>query len=108
MEKLTHTLWVAYWSGTNAPAMVKYMDTAYAWQSTNNRFEGPYMTSNDGLLEFNLVNIYNIYKNFNSNLELGYMQNFMDDTVCKKDYHDFGSYEKQDIWNMQIIFTYSF
>lgn len=107
-EKLTHTLRVAYWGGTNSPAMVKYMDTAYAWESTNNHFEGPYMTSNDGLLEFNLVNIYKMYENFNINVELGYIANFMDDNTWKKNYLDFGSYDKQDIWKMQIIFTYSF
>lgn len=108
MEKLTHTFRAAYWGGTNAPAMVKYMDTAYAWESTSNLFEGPYMTSNDGLLEFNLVNIYKMYENFNINLELGYIENFMDDSTWKKSYQNFGSYEKQDIWKMQVIFTYSF
>lgn len=66
------------------------------------------MTSNDGLLEFNLVNIYKMYENFNINVELGYIANFMDDNTWKKNYLDFGPYDKQDIWKMQIIFTYSF
>lgn len=66
------------------------------------------MTSNDGLLEFNLVNIYKMYENFNINVELGYIANFMDDNTWKKNYLDFDSYDKQDIWKMQIIFTYSF
>lgn len=66
------------------------------------------MTSNDGLLEFNLVNIYKMYENFNINVELGYIANFMDDNTCKKNYLDFYSYDELDILKMQIIFTYSF
>ena len=108
VDKLTHTFRVAYWGGTNSPSMVKYMDSAYAWQSTSNLFEGPYLTTNDGLLEFNLVNVYQMYENFNINLELGYVANFMDNDTWKKDYNNFGSYEKQDIWKAQLIFTYKF
>jgi len=29
-------------------------------------------------------------------------------TIPGKDYNNFGSYEKQDIWKAQLIFTYKF
>ena len=108
IEDLTHTFRVAWWGGTNSPSMVKYMNNAYAWESTSNLFDGPYLTTNDGLLEFNLVNVYKVYENFDINLELGYIANFMDNDTWKKDYRDWGSYEKQDAWKAQVIFTYQF
>lgn len=108
VDKLTHTFRAAYWGGTNSPSMVKYMDSAYAWTSTSNLFEGPYLTTNDGLLEFNLVNVYQMYENFNINLELGYIANFMDKDTWQKNYPGWGSYEKKDIWKVQLIFTYKF
>lgn len=42
------------------------------------------MTTNDGLLEFNLVNAWQIYENLEANLELGYIVNMMDDDTWKK------------------------
>ena len=108
LENLSTTFRVAWWGGTNSPSMVKYMDSAHAWASTANLFEGPYMTTNDGLLEFNLVNVYKMYENFNINFELGYVCNFMDDDTWKRSYNNWGSYEKKDIWKAQLIFTYQF
>ena len=110
IENLSTTFRVAWWGGTNSPSMVKYMDSAHAWYSTahDNHFEGPYMTTNDGLLEFNLVNVYKMYENFNINFELGYVCNFMDDDTWKRSYNNWGSYEKKDIWKAQLIFTYQF
>ena len=110
LENLSTTFRVAWWGGTNSPSMVKYMDSAHAWYSTahDNHFEGPYMTTNDGLLEFNLVNVYKMYENFNINFELGYVCNFMDDDTWKRSYNNWGSYTKQDIWKAQLIFTYQF
>lgn len=108
IEDLTHTFRAVWWGGTNSPSMVKYMNNAYAWESTSNHFDGPYLTTNDGLLEFNLVNVYKMYENFDINLELGYIANFMDNSTWKKDYRDWGSYEKQDAWKAQLIFTYQF
>ena len=108
-DDLSHTFRVAYWGGTNSPSMVKYMDSAYAWNSTTGYFDGPYLTTNDGLLEFNLVNVYRMYENFDINVELGYIANFMDDGTWKRhSYNNFGSYEKQDIWKAHVIFTYKF
>ena len=38
----------------------------------------------------------------------GELYYFMDNDTWKKDYNNFGSYEKQDIWKAQLIFAYTF
>ena len=108
LEDLTHTFRAAWWGGTNSPSMVKYMDSAYAWNSTTGVFDGPYLTTNDGLLEFNLVNVYKIYENLDANIELGYIANYIDDDTWKRSWNNFGSYTKKDIWKAHLIITYKF
>ena len=109
VDDLKHTFRVAYWGGTNSTSMVKYMGNAYAWTSTwDDSASTPYLTTNDGLLEFNLVNSYQMYENFDVNLELGYIANFMDNDTWKKAGSRASSFQKQDMWKAQVIFAYSF
>lgn len=108
VEDLTHTFRAVWWGGTNSPSMVKYMDTAYAWENGSDGFNGPYMTTSDGFLEFNLVNVYRMYENFDINLELGYIANFMDNDTWKKAGRRDSSFERQDRWKCQLVFAYSF
>ena len=105
VEDLKHSFRVAYWGGTNSPSMAKYVSSSYGWD--NGTPEGPYLTTNDGLLEFNLVNSYQIYENLEANLELGYIVNMVDDDTWKRSYRS-DSYKKQDAWKAQLIFAYSF
>jgi hypothetical protein len=111
LEDLKHTLRVAYWGGTNAPSMVKYMAEASSWREGYGG-DGPYLTTNDGLLEFNLINQWQIYENLEANLELGYVVNMMDQDTWKKDgYYNGGgngSFDKKDAWKAQLVFAYSF
>ncbi len=111
LEDLSHTFRVAYWGGTNSPSMVKYMKSARSWRDGYGG-DGPYLTTNDGLLEFNLVNQWRVYENLELNLELGYIVNLMDqDTWQKGGYYGGagnGSFEKQDAWKAQLTFAYSF
>ena len=111
VEDLSHTFRVAYWGGTNSPAMVKYMESASSWKEGYGG-DGPYLTTNDGLLEFNLVNSWQIFENLEANLELGYVVNLMDrDTWQKKSYYGGagnGKFEKEDAWKAQLIFAYNF
>jgi hypothetical protein len=111
VENLKHTFRVAYWGGTNAPSMVKYMESAYAWQEGFGG-DGPYLTTNDGLLEFNLVNQWQIYENLEANLELGYVVNMIDRDTWKKDGYNGGqgngSFSKEDAWKAQLVFAYTF
>ncbi len=113
IEDLSHTFRVAYWGGTNSPSMAKYAAQPWSWTSDYEGYSANndlYLTTNDGLLEFNLVNTYQIYENLEINLELGYVVNFMDEDTWKKS--DGGrngnTYEKQDAWKAQLIFAYTF
>jgi hypothetical protein len=107
IENLQHSFTVAYWGGTNSPSMVKYMQTAYGWD--NGTSEGPYMTTNDGMLEFNQSNTWQVYENLTIDLELAYIVNFMDHGTWKKSRtgRD-SSYDKQDAWKAQVVFAYTF
>ena len=107
VEDLKHSFRVAYWGGTNSPAMAKYVSTSYGWD--NGTVEGPYLTTNDGLLEFNLVNSWQIYENLEANLELGYIVNMMDKDTWDKSYiTEKRNWSKQDAWKAQLIFAYTF
>ena len=105
IEDLSHTFRVAYWGGTNSTGMVKYMKEAKAWSDGWGSNTGPYLTTNDGMVEFNLVNSYKIYENLEMNLELDYVVNCMDNSTWKK---AGGSFDKQDMWKAQVVFAYSF
>ncbi len=106
LEDLKHTFRVAYWGGTNSTGMVKYMKEAKSWSDGWGNNTGPYLTTNDGMVEFNLVNSYKIYENLEMNLELDYVVNCMDNSTWKK--ADGGSFDKQDMWKAQVVFAYSF
>ena len=106
VEDLKHSFRVAYWGGTNSPSMAKYVEYSWGWDNGLDK-DGHYLTTNDGLLEFNLVNSYQIYENLEANLELGYIVNMMDDDTWKRSYRN-DSYKKQDAWKAQLIFAYSF
>ncbi len=108
VEDLSHTFRVAYWGGTNSTGMVKYMENAWAWDKGMGSNTGPYLTTNDGLLEFNLVNNYKMYENFDINLELSYIANFVDNDTWKKAGERNTSFQKQDVWKAEVIFAYSF
>ena len=109
VEDLKHTFRVAYWGGTNSPSMVKYMGSGVAWNETTAKQDGPYLTTNDGLLEFNLVNSWQIYENLEANLELGYIVNMMDKDTWDKSYiSEQRNWSKQDAWKAQLIFAYTF
>ena len=109
VEDLKHTFRVAYWGGTNSPSMVKYMGSGVAWDETTGAQDGPYLTTNDGLLEFNLVNSWQIYENLEANLELGYIVNMMDKDTWDKSYiSEQRNWSKQDAWKAQLIFAYTF
>lgn len=106
IDDLEHTFRVALWGGTNSPSMVKYFADSNGW---NNGYgaDGPYLTTHDNLLEFNLVNSYKMYENLELNLELGYVVNMVNkDTWDRRWMND--SYQKQDAWKAQLIFAYTF
>ena len=111
LENLSHTFRVAYWAGTNSPSMAKYASSPVSWnnQLDDSTSDSLYLTTLDSLLEFNLINKYQMYENFEVNLELGYMVNFFDHDTWKKANHgSCDTYENRDAWKAQLIFAYSF
>lgn len=108
LENLSHTFRAAWWGGTNQTGMVKYMDLPTAWDDGWGSGTGPYLTTNDGLLELNLVTDYKMYENFNINLDLGYVANFVSNTTWDKTNVRNASFNKQDAWKAQLVFAYSF
>ena len=109
VEDLTHTFRVAYWGGTNSPSMVKYMNSSRAFDMDGDAAstEGPYLTTNDALLEFNLTNVWQIYENLTAGLELGYIINMVDKDTWNRSFMS-SNFSKQDAWKASLVFAYSF
>lgn len=108
IDNLSTTFRAVYWGGTNSPSMAKYMQNSYSWYDGWWSNSNPYLTTNDGLLEFNLVNSYQMYENLQCQLELGYIANYMDNDTWKKAGSRDSSFSKQDAWKAQLVFRYSF
>lgn len=101
-EDLKHTLRVAYWGGTNSPAMAKYLPaTAFS------AGEGVYLTTNDALVEFNVDSSYQIYENLEATLELGYIANAVDKGTWNRSFKH-SSFSKGDAYKAALVFNYSF
>ena len=105
LEDLKHTFRIAYWGGTNSTSMVKYMRYAASW--SDGLSVTPYLTTTDGLVEFNLVNSYKIYQNLEMNVELDYLVNCVDNGTWKKAQNP-SSFSKQDMFQAKVVFAYSF
>ncbi|MBO4334205.1 MAG: outer membrane homotrimeric porin [Desulfovibrio sp.] len=109
VEDLKHTFRVAYWGGTNSPDMVKYFEFSNGWDG--DKYDGMYLTTNDGMIEFNLDNSYKIYENLTVNLDFGYIINCMDRGTWKRSGAwaiANNNWEQQDAWKTQLTFNYSF
>lgn len=106
VEDLSHTFRAAYWGGTNSPAMTKYFSKKSDWNQSYYA-DGTYLTTNDGLLEFNLVNRYKIYENLEANLELGYIVNMMDKHTWDRSWMPDGM-QRKDAWKSQLTFAYRY
>jgi hypothetical protein len=112
LEDLSHTVRVAYWNGTNDPAMARalsdpanrrsYFNTAWN-QMSGSGIGGLYLTRNDYLVEFNLDSKYQIYENLDVILELGYIINGVDKNTWK-----WTDNQKEDAWKCALLFRYSF
>lgn len=108
IDNLKHTLKATYFGGTNSPKMIKYMDTAYAWNSGWTAFSGPYMTTEDSFVELSLMNQYKMYDNFTVYCDLGYVVNGMNNSAWEKAGDRNSTFSKQDAWKAQLSFMYNF
>ncbi len=107
IEDMSHTFRVALWGGTNSPSMTKYFNSREGWNDGYGD-DGPYMTTNDNLLEFNLDNTYQMYENFAINLDLGYIVNMYDTDTWKRRWMTDNDVQKKDAWKAQVTFAYTF
>lgn len=108
IEDISHTFRTTLWGGTNDPSLVKYMQGAFVWADGWGSGDSPYLTTNDYLLEFNLVSRYRMYENFSINMEFDYVANFMDVDTWKKAGFQNTSFSRQDVWKVQIAYMFSF
>lgn len=95
LSGLTHDLGVVYVGGTNS----RYNGGCGAPNAYSS-----YLTSEDSLVEFNLLNTWEIYKNLTSRLELAYVvENFDTDTA-----HGRGGEHYENAWRVTLHFQYLF
>ncbi len=103
MEKMSHTLRIAYWGGTNSTDMVDYLGSD-GWNLGDG--DGYYLTTSDGLVEINLDTTIEIYENLVAVAEVGYIINAIDQDLWEKG----GKWSdgKADAWKVAVNFMYSF
>lgn len=106
VEKLNHTFRLLYWGGTNSPAMAKYLPSTGA-SDPSSRASSFYLTTNDGLVEFNLDSTWQIYDNLTATLELGYIINNIDKGTWDR-YYQPSHYSKADAYKAAVVFQYKF
>ncbi|MEW5771979.1 MAG: outer membrane homotrimeric porin [Thermodesulfobacteriota bacterium] len=109
VDKLSHTLRVAYGQGTTDQDFVK---KGYATQNAgyNNYNSMAYLTEKDSFWEVNFDSSYAIYENLTGYVELGYLNVDLDD-VWKSHSHALGVQDvskAQDVWKLAIALKYAF
>ncbi len=120
IEDLKHTFRVAYIGGTNSPSMAKYARNSYGWAGsgtyddlTGTELGGDlggdiYLTTKDGLVEFNFLTSYQMYENFEINFDFAYVINCVDRSTWKKADYGLSTYSKRDAWRANLTFAYTF
>lgn len=117
IEKLSHTVLVNFYSGSNSPAMAKYITgakspdngrTLYRNNSDFNSF-GTYLTTLDTGLEVNVDTKYKMYDNLTLYLELGYIHLWLDKGTWGKFENLAGNtLNQKDAWKASLNFVYNF
>ncbi len=119
VEALKHNIRVNYFRGTNDPDMAGYITGTRSYKgqgkatglSDFNSY-GTYLTTEDSGMEVNLDTHYDIYKNLDMWVHLGYIHLWLDDSA-----NMWGGYDKKgnshglnatDAWRASISFRYSF
>ena len=93
LQGLTHDFLVTYMQGTNDKDAKFIKNTDAAWW---------YLTEDDSLVEFDLVNTYQIYKNLAAHLEFSYIiSDFDTDRAVVKNY-------TENDWRAELCFEYKF
>ena len=119
LEDLKHNVRVNYFQGTNDPTMAGYITGTRSYRgqgkatglSDFNSY-GTYLTTQDSGMEVNFDTHYDIYKNLDMWVHLGYIHLWLDDSQ-----NMWGGYNKKgnshglnatDAWRASVSFRYSF
>ena len=98
LQGLSHNFHVTYMQGTNDP------DTTVKRTDSNGNGNYLYLTEDDSLVSFDLLNKYELYKNLNVYLEASYI---ISDFDKKYDWDGQTKLSEND-WRAELIFVYDF
>ncbi len=108
VDKLSHTLRVAYYQGTNNTENAREYSHPLVANGSNTplSYNGEmYLTTGDHVWEVNFNHKYQIYENLAAYLELGYLNLSLDEDAWR---HTSGGDHSDDAWKAQMLFKYSF
>lgn len=124
MDKLSHTIRVNFYNGTNAPRMARYIKgeldvpgrTGFSYGTDFydlNTNGGIYLTQKDYAAEFGLMSSYQIYDNLRLLVEANYIALWLDQSSkVWGGFHKNGTYTPanslEDAWNVNVSFIYKF
>ncbi len=122
VENLKHNFRLNYFQGTNDPSMAGYITgtktyrgQGYASGLSDFNSYGTYLTTMDSGIEVNFDTHYDIYKNLDMWLHLGYIHLWMDDSykmwggwVNKNNGNGGHGLNATDAWRASLSFRYSF
>ncbi len=99
IDKLSHTLRVAYYQGTNNTENARQYGDVLTYNGEM------YLTTSDHVWEVNFNHQYQIYENLAAYLELGYLHLSLDEDTWGQTN---GGDHSDDAWKAQVLFKYSF
>ena len=106
VDKLSHTLRVAYGQGTSDDDFVKKGGAQLNANYNNYNTALSVLTTKDSFWEVNLDSTYSIYENLTGYVELGYLKLDLDDVWKKANV--INSDKVQDVWKLAIALKYAF
>ena len=98
LQGLSHNFHVTYMQGTNDPKAAERKD------ADGNNLNYLYLSEDDSLVSFDLLNKYEIYKNLNVYLEASYIISDLDKDAKNAS----GVKLSEDDWRAELIFVYDF
>lgn len=104
VQDLKHTIRATYMSGTNSDKMTDNKGGSIGTPYASDNIGGFYLTEKDSAWEFNLDSTYDIYKNLQLGVELGYIRLDLSDSAWGKSVAD----RAEDGYKIGVGLRYSF
>ncbi len=102
VDKLSHTVRVAYYQGTNDHELVENGVVIPT------KFDDIYLTDKDNAWEVNIDHKYDIYENLTVFLEMGYIRLDLDKNTWRDGKGLSKDARQSDMWKSQLLFQYRF